>query len=204
MEKFLLHEHVYANPPYNITDIKKLIKVVTENKYIFKGVLILPDWDEVKELLRTLKSERAFDGTTKLTKHYQIRLQTIREYVRSECIVPFKVDTKDNLADLLTKSKVTGGNDSFKRLRDLMFIGGRQEMMENLLKDGFRHATRYPSFQIWKNKATNVRAEELAEIPEVFTSERNIAYTVMDNYHFKEAEPTVSYSPGTANDFISG
>ena len=146
----------------------------------------------------------AFDGTTKLTKHYQIRLQTIREYVRSECIVPFKVDTKDNLADLLTKSKVTGGNDSFKRLRDLMFIGGRQEMMENLLKDGFRHATRYPSFQIWKNKATNVRAEELAEIPEVFTSERNIAYTVMDNYHFKEAEPTVSYSPGTANDFISG
>jgi hypothetical protein len=87
---------------------------------------------------------RAFDGTTELTKHYQIRLQTIREYVRSECIVPFKVDTKANLADLLTKSKVTGGNDSFKRLRDLMFIGGRQEMMENLLKDGFRHATRYP------------------------------------------------------------
>jgi hypothetical protein len=144
-------------------------------------------------------------GTTKFTRHYEIRMNMLREYCNHGLIVPFKVHTSQNIADVLTKAKVSGGHDIFKRLRNLIFEGGQQAWIEDLLKGGFKATSRYKKFGDWKGKLQNVRPEELDEAPEVFDSERNIAYTISSQYSWNKLEPLVIVNPdkdGSNNDVL--
>ena len=50
-----------------------------------------------------IKSSSIPEGTLK-KKHVAISFHTVREMVASGAVIPYKVDTKDNLADLLTKA----------------------------------------------------------------------------------------------------
>ena len=58
-----------------------------------------------------------YSSRTKRCKHFLMLVHYIREHVKAGLIALRKVDTNDNVADLLTKVKL---NNSFFRQRDML------------------------------------------------------------------------------------